>query len=243
MDKHQLSVRTSALQRLFNKYHVRIGVYTRPDGSKSPAVSVHDMFAKVFHMSSGHARRTWSREQVALNYVAPRDYQMYNFPKKKGTPVVTIEVAIEIIDNLSNPKAKAFRRANPGIFRNCGNASETRYPNGLVSVDQVTHHQVEFMEDDDSVTQEQHVRLLDEFGDQPGFYVARVCQSSDTLVEHQLSVRTSALQRLFNKYHVRIGVYTRPDGSKSPAVSVHDMFAKVFHMSSGHAVGRGRGSK
>ncbi|KAJ3237988.1 hypothetical protein HDU81_008596 [Chytriomyces hyalinus] len=63
---------------------------------------------------------------------------MYNFPKKKGTPVVTIEVAIEIIDNLSNPKAKAFRRANPGIFKNCGNASETRYPNGPITTVQMS---------------------------------------------------------------------------------------------------------
>ncbi|KAJ3219455.1 hypothetical protein HDU81_000324 [Chytriomyces hyalinus] len=92
----------SVVMQLFNssKDNMRIGQYKEIDGSLSPAVSVYDIL-----------------ENVYLDYSPAIDFQMFNFPRKKATPVVKLDVALDIINNLPGEAAKAFRRANLNVFK------------------------------------------------------------------------------------------------------------------------------
>ncbi|KAI8822767.1 hypothetical protein BJ741DRAFT_655104, partial [Chytriomyces cf. hyalinus JEL632] len=116
---------------------VRIGIYYESDGSASPAISVFDLLNNVCGMGEG-TRKEWYRIQnpseneheenvpgIGANMPgirgdSPRipviDYQMFNFPGKKATPVVKLATAVQIMYRLPGPVAKAFRLANADVF-------------------------------------------------------------------------------------------------------------------------------
>ncbi|KAJ3215690.1 hypothetical protein HDU81_001335, partial [Chytriomyces hyalinus] len=103
---------------LFNasKDNVRIGQYKEIDVSLSPAVSVYNILENVCKDKNAQVARKKFKNGVKqvdhnkveiLYNVVGIDYQMFKFDghKQKPTPVVKLDVALNIINNLSNKVA------------------------------------------------------------------------------------------------------------------------------------------
>ncbi|KAI8822276.1 hypothetical protein BJ741DRAFT_679417 [Chytriomyces cf. hyalinus JEL632] len=127
----------NVVMQLFNssKDNVRIGQYKEIDGSLYPAVSVYDILENV--CKDTNPRQTWMNMNkpkrvgtiVKNLYDSPAiDFQMFNFPGKKATPVVKLDVALNIINNLSSEAAKTFRRANLNVFKRYLGGDKTLIP-------------------------------------------------------------------------------------------------------------------
>ncbi|KAI8820615.1 hypothetical protein BJ741DRAFT_655494 [Chytriomyces cf. hyalinus JEL632] len=118
----------SVVMQLFNssKDNVRIGLYKEIDGSLSLSPST-----TFWRIIKNQCKNAVVQSQTIVsdgNYSLAIDFQMYNFPGKKATAVVKIDVALNIINSLSSQVAKAFRRANLNLFKRYLGGDKTLIP-------------------------------------------------------------------------------------------------------------------